>query len=138
MTPTQQQPIIFAGASTRDFPRQHHGSSALGTCEFFRTSSREAVPAGHRLRSLLIRTRSEIFHRGGMFDVIGRSASSIVIAAALLSATLGVVRAQQRPVRPVPTMAPGTASTVVAANYAAFDLGTRFLYNSSGQGGLAD
>jgi uncharacterized protein with beta-barrel porin domain len=71
-----------------------------------------------------------------MFDVMGRSISSLVIAVALLGATLGLAQAQTPPSPPI--LPPGAANTVVGANYAAFDLGTRFLYNSSGQGGLAD
>ena len=55
---------------------------------------------------------------------------------ALISAALGVARAQAPPTPPPPiTSVP--ANTALASSYAAFDLGTNYLYNSSGQGGLA-
>jgi hypothetical protein len=55
---------------------------------------------------------------------------------ALICAALGVACAQAPPTPPPPiTSVP--ANTALASSYAAFDLGTNYLYNSSGQGGLA-
>ena len=62
--------------------------------------------------------------------------ASIVTAMALISAALGDARAQAPPTPPPPiTSVP--ANTALASSYAAFDLGTNYLYSSSGQGGLA-
>ena len=71
------------------------------------------------------------------FEVSGKIFSRFVIALALLGATLTAVRAQSPPRAPL-MMTPDAAATVISANFAAFDLGTRYLYNSSGQGGLTD
>ena len=67
----------------------------------------------------------------------GKIVASFVTALALIGATLTAARSQAPP-RPLPIMTPDAAATVISANFAAFDLGTRYLYNSSGQGGLAD
>ncbi len=67
----------------------------------------------------------------------GKIVASFVTALALIGATLTAARSQAPP-RPLPIMTPDAAATVISANLAAFDLGTRYLYNSSGQGGLAD
>jgi uncharacterized protein with beta-barrel porin domain len=65
-----------------------------------------------------------------------KTIASIVTAMALISVALGVARAQAPPTPPPPiTSVP--ANTALASSYAAFDLGTNYLYNSSGQGGLA-
>jgi len=72
--------------------------------------------------------------------VSGNTTGNSFIAVALLGATLCAARAQsiEPPPRPEPVLGPGAAATVIGANAAAFDLGTRFLYNSSGQGGLGE
>ena len=66
----------------------------------------------------------------------GKILASFVVALALIGATLGAARAQGRPTPP-PPISSVPADTVLASSFAAFDLGTNYLYNSSGQGGLA-
>src|SRR5262249_37523909 len=75
-------------------------------------------------------------YRLGGVAVRGTILTSCVVALALIGATLGAAHAQEGRPTPLPiTSVP--ADTVLAASYAAFDLGTNYLYNSSGQGGLA-
>src|SRR5262249_46948337 len=71
----------------------------------------------------------------GGVAVRGTILSSCVGALALIGATFGGARAQGHPTPPPITSVP--ADTVLASSYAVFDLGTNYLYNSSGQGGLA-
>ena len=71
----------------------------------------------------------------GGVAVRGTILTSCVVALALIGATLGAARAQGHPTPPPITSVP--ADTVLASSYAVFDLGTNYLYNSSGQGGLA-
>src|SRR6516225_12472210 len=76
-----------------------------------------------------------VLHGLGGVAVRGKILASFVVALALIGAALGAARAQLAPSPPLPiTSVP--ADTVLAASYAAFDLGTNYLYNSSGQGGL--
>jgi Autotransporter beta-domain len=72
--------------------------------------------------------------RIGANGVRRKTVKSIVIAIALVGAALGAARAQS-PTPQLPSITTVPANTLIASNYAAFDLGTNFLYNSSGQGG---
>ena len=77
-----------------------------------------------------------VLHGLGGVAVRGKILASFVVALALIGAALGAARAQLAPSPPLPiTSVP--ANTALASSYAAFDLGTNYLYNSSGQGGLA-
>jgi uncharacterized protein with beta-barrel porin domain len=67
-------------------------------------------------------------------NVFRNAVRSILLALALSSTLLGAAHAQA-PTQP-PQLTPVAVNSVLAANYAAFDLGTNFLFNSSGQGGL--
>jgi uncharacterized protein with beta-barrel porin domain len=68
--------------------------------------------------------------------VFGKTIASVVVVIALIGGAIGAARAQGRPTPPPPiTSVPG--NTALASSYAAFDLGTNYLYNSSGEGGLA-
>jgi uncharacterized protein with beta-barrel porin domain len=68
--------------------------------------------------------------------VRGKIPASFAVALALIGAALGVAHAQPAPPPPLPiTSVP--ANTALASSYTAFDLGTNYLYNSSGQGGIA-
>src|SRR5215831_19927373 len=75
-------------------------------------------------------------YRLGGVAVRGKILTSCVVALALIGATLGAARAQEFPT-PLPSITSVPANSVLAASYATFDLGTNYLYNSSGQGGLA-
>jgi uncharacterized protein with beta-barrel porin domain len=77
---------------------------------------------------------------GGAHDVTRKTIGSSLIGLAMLGAALGAARAQsiEPPPRLESVLASGAAATVIGATAAAFDLGTRFLYNSSGQGGIGE